>query len=205
MISKGQARQIAQAALDGYASEHGVEVAIYDGEFGLAGITDYMDVWVVRWNSVAYLRSGDFLQQIVAGPIAVPKLAGGKYVVLGTSGTVEEELDRWRALGWMAPSPPVRYFRSYVTRVDGTHVDRALFRRERPGDRSSDAVFETDGNWHPTPDVAIALMGVGRLMLREIDEAEALGVITQTFGRPESALHTATVVVDHTPGGAGAS
>lgn len=200
MISKGQARQIAQAALDEYAAEHGVEVAIYDGEFGLAGITDHMDVWVVRWNSVAYLRSGDFLQQIVAGPIAVPKLAGGKCVVLGTSGTVEEELDRWRALGWAAPPPPVRYFRSYVTRVDGARADRALFRRERPGDRSSDAVFETDGHWHPTSDVAIALMGVGRLMLREIDEAEALSAIMQTFGKPESALCAATVV-DHMPGG----
>lgn len=193
MITKGRARQIAQAALDEYAAEHGVEVAIHDGEFGLAGIADHMDVWVVRWNSVAYLRTGDFLQQIVSGPIAVPKFGGGRYVVLGTSGTVEEELDRWRELGWTAPQPAVRYYRSYVTRVDGTRVDRALFRRERPDDRSGDAVFETDGEWHWTPDVAIALMGVGRLKLREIDEAEALRAITETFGKPESALRVATV------------
>ncbi|MBL0888882.1 YrhB domain-containing protein [Myceligenerans indicum] len=194
MISKGQARQIAQAALDGYAAEHGVEVAIYDGEFGTAGIVDHMDVWVVRWNSAAYLRTGDFLQQIVAGPIAVPKLQDGTYVVLGTAGTVEEELDKWRALDWRAPQPTTRYYRSYVTRVGGARVDRALFRRERPGDRSSDAVFETDGQWHPTTDVAIALMGVGRLKLREIDEADARRAITQEFKKAAPALRAATVV-----------
>jgi hypothetical protein len=208
LVSRSRARRIAEEALREFADRHGVEVAVHDGgEFGEDGVRDFGDAWVVSWNSVEYLRTGDFLKQLLVGPIAVPKHLDARYVVLGTAGSIEEELDTWRALNWTPRKPAVRYYRSYVVRADGARADRALFRREpreAPGDLSGDAVFERDGRWHWTADIGAALRGFGRDTVREITETEALRVVTEVFGQPESALHSPTVV-DRAAGPAGRS
>jgi hypothetical protein len=58
-------------------------LALWDGQFGRAGIEDHGDVWTVAWNSVTYLESGDSLDQVLSGPIVVPK-DGSEVFLLGT-------------------------------------------------------------------------------------------------------------------------
>lgn len=189
MITQDQARQIARAALDEFAAKHGVEVAIFDGEFGTEGVVEHADFWVIRWNSVEYLRTGNFLTQILIGPIAVPKNTNGDgvYYVLGTSGTETEELDTLRTQ--LDPTRRTRFYRSYIDTVTGDTMDMALFRRESPDSLRGDAVFERDGNWHFTADLARTLDGHTRERIREIDPDEALRVIVEGFKKPATALH----------------
>lgn len=87
-----------------------------------------------------------------------------------------------------------RFFRSYSVRVDGTRVDRALYRREREDDMTGDAVFQRDGKWHFTSDVQMSLEGYNDIDLREISEAEAAQLLEETFG--DAALVHAPMVVD---------
>lgn len=194
MITLGRARHIAEEALEAFGAKYGVEVAIDESGPGAGGIQDYGDAWVVHWNSVEYLRSRDFTKQLLIGPIAVPKIEAATFVVLGTAGTVDEELDAWRRRDWGTPAPTFRYYRSYAIRPDGTTADRALFRRELredPRDTSGDAVFEADGRWHLTRDLRMIQVGLGRHQIREITEHEASAVVTDGFGSPATALHAA--------------
>ncbi|MGI5188948.1 YrhB domain-containing protein [Promicromonospora sp. CA-289599] len=77
-------------------AKSGKRMAIFDGELGVQGTVDHDDVWIVNWNTADYLQSGNVFDQFLAGPIAVPK-NGDEFVVLGTAGTTDQELDRWRA------------------------------------------------------------------------------------------------------------
>ena len=69
----------------------GRPLALWDGQFGRAGVEDHGDVFTVAWNSVDHLRSGDVFDQVLSGPIVVPK-DGGAPFVLGTWSTSTDEL-----------------------------------------------------------------------------------------------------------------
>lgn len=97
MISAAEARQRAEELLAELEVKAGRPLAIWDGQFGRAGIEDHGDVWTVAWNSVAYLDSGSVFDQVLSGPIAVPK-DGGEPFVLGTwSSSIDEMLERRRS------------------------------------------------------------------------------------------------------------
>jgi hypothetical protein len=96
VIVEREARHVAEQALRELEARSGRRMAIFDGEFGVPGIVDHGDVWIVNWNTAEYLQSGNVFDQFLAGPIAVPK-NGDEFVVLGTAGTTDQELDRWRA------------------------------------------------------------------------------------------------------------
>lgn len=165
-------------------------MAIFDGEFGVEGIVDHGDVWIVNWNTAEYLQSGDVFDQFLAGPIAVPK-NGDEFVVLGTVGTVDEELDRWRV---QRSRSIAKFYFSYYVRADGTRIDTGLFRREREGTMTGDAVFESDGRWHFTITVERSLKGVDDTDLREVSKAEARQRLEKNFGVPGSELYAPMVV-----------
>jgi hypothetical protein len=96
MIDAGQARTVAETALEGLERDLGTPLAVWDGQFGVQPVTDHGDVWVVMWNSVEYLSTGDFMKQQLAGPIVVPK-DGRDWFVLGTALPLTEQLAQWRA------------------------------------------------------------------------------------------------------------
>lgn len=94
-IGFSAARGKALEMLQQVEAEAGVAVAFFSGEFGVPEHEDRADVWLFNWNSVEYIRSGDFFDQLLAGPIAVPK-DGGEAFFLGTALPVDEDLERWR-------------------------------------------------------------------------------------------------------------
>jgi hypothetical protein len=97
VITGDEARAIAERALREMEDRTGDKLAIWDGQFGVAPIEDHGDVWTVNWNSEAYLASGEFFDQILSGPIVVPK-DGRPYFYLGTySPSVDVMLEDWRA------------------------------------------------------------------------------------------------------------
>lgn len=97
MISADDARQRAATLLVELEAKSGRPLALWNGEFGRDGIEDHGDVWTVAWNSVAYLASGSIFDQVLSGPIAVPK-NGDEPFVLGTwSTSIDEMLARRRA------------------------------------------------------------------------------------------------------------
>jgi hypothetical protein len=67
----------------------GRPLALWDGQFDRVGVEDHGDVWTVAWNSVAYLESGDIFDQLLSGPIAVPK-DGSELFLLGTWSSIDE-------------------------------------------------------------------------------------------------------------------
>ncbi len=95
MISAEEARTTAEKVLEKLGADSGRPLAIFDGQFGLAGVEDYGDVWVVNWNSVEFLATGNQRRQVLSGPIVVPK-DGSEWFVLGTAGSTEHQLARWR-------------------------------------------------------------------------------------------------------------
>lgn len=97
MITADDARARAAELLVELEAKAGRPLALWDGQFGRAGIEDHGDVWTVAWNSVAYLESGSIFDQVLSGPIAVPK-DGGELFLLGTwSRSIDEMLAARRA------------------------------------------------------------------------------------------------------------
>lgn len=95
MIDAAQARTVAEGVLRDLERDLGTPLAVWDGQFGVQAVTDHDDVWVVMWNSVEYLATGDFMKQQLAGPIVVPK-DGRDSFVLGTALPLAEQLGQWR-------------------------------------------------------------------------------------------------------------
>lgn len=95
-ISASDARLAAGKTLEQLTAATGKDLTFFSGQFDVPESEDHGDAWVFNWNSAKYLQSWDPRDQVLAGPIAVPK-DGGQPFLLGTSGTTEEELDRWRA------------------------------------------------------------------------------------------------------------
>ncbi len=83
MITRDEARARAEQILVELEAKLGRPLAVWDGEFGRIGIEDHGDVWVVAWNSAAYLESGSIFDQVLSGPIVIPK-DGSEYFILGT-------------------------------------------------------------------------------------------------------------------------
>lgn len=189
-VTKYQARRVAEQALRELEAKSGKRMAIFDGEFGVPGIVDHDDVWIVNWNTADYLQSGNVFDQFLAGPIAVPK-NGDEFFILGTAGTTDEELDRWRA---QRSRPTAKFYFSYYVRPDGTRLDTGLFRREREDDMTGDAVFESDGRWHFTITIERSLKGFSDTGLREVSEAEARQLLEEKFGAPSSEFYAPMVV-----------
>jgi hypothetical protein len=89
-----EARARAEQILVELTAKLGKPVAVWDGQLGRAGIEDHGEVWAVAWNSVAYLESGSIFDQVLSGPIVIPK-DGSDYFILGTeSASTAELLDR---------------------------------------------------------------------------------------------------------------
>lgn len=95
MITEAHALDVARAALANVEQRVGVPLTVFDGQFGIAPIVDHGDVWVVHWNSVEYLATGDFRVQQLVGPIAVPK-DGDEFLFLPTYAPTEQVLRDWR-------------------------------------------------------------------------------------------------------------
>ncbi|BDI21458.1 YrhB domain-containing protein [Herbiconiux sp. L3-i23] len=96
MRTHAEARAEAAAILAQLSERQGVALAFYAGQHGVPESEDHIDVWVFNWNSATYQRTGNIRNQILMGPIAVPK-DDRPAVILGTAGTTAEELDRWRS------------------------------------------------------------------------------------------------------------
>ncbi|MGY0233317.1 YrhB domain-containing protein [Longispora urticae] len=78
MVSEEQARDIAQRKLDAMGSGA-----------ALTGVLEYPSCWVFNWESVAYLRSGDWRDQLVGNaPFLVDK-RNGELLGTGTARSVE--------------------------------------------------------------------------------------------------------------------
>ncbi|KQW08041.1 hypothetical protein ASC66_03595 [Leifsonia sp. Root4] len=73
----------------------GRPLRFFAGEFGVPECVDLGDAWLFNWNSVAYIEGGSPFDQVLMGPIVVPK-DGGEVVLLGTAGTTEERVEHWR-------------------------------------------------------------------------------------------------------------
>ena len=102
MITMQQAGVRAKEILIQLEAKVGKPLAIWDGQFGRVGIEDHGDVWTVAWNSKAYLESGDIFDQVLSGPIVIPK-DGSDYFILGTeSASISEMLARRK--GHVGPS-----------------------------------------------------------------------------------------------------
>ncbi|MET8774013.1 YrhB domain-containing protein [Nocardia sp. NPDC004654] len=91
------ARTKAVDLLSSLEEDAGVPLSFFDGEYGVPESEDHEDVWIFNWNSVQYILSGSIFDQILMGPIAVPK-DGSDPFLLGTARSVSEELQRWRNL-----------------------------------------------------------------------------------------------------------
>lgn len=100
-----EARERALVALAEIESQLGKPLAIWDAPGGPSAIEDHGDVWVVHWSTAAHIRTGSFDDQVFLGPLAIPK-DGTEYIVLGTSGTPDEELASWRAAEAAQPLDP---------------------------------------------------------------------------------------------------
>ncbi|WP_251152042.1 YrhB domain-containing protein [Cellulosimicrobium sp. Marseille-Q4280] len=94
-IDAARARAVAEEALVELERDLRVPLAIWEDDPGVEPVGDHGDVWVVMWNSVEYLRSKDFLRQVLVGPVVVPK-DGRPWFVLPTAYPVAVGLDRWR-------------------------------------------------------------------------------------------------------------
>lgn len=95
MIGEDEARTTARAILADLATQLGAPLAIFDGQFGVEGIRDEEDAWLINWNAERYLETGDIFDQVLAGPIVVPK-DGREPFILGTADPVDAQLERWR-------------------------------------------------------------------------------------------------------------
>ena len=82
MITAEEARGRAEQILVDLAVKVARPLAVWDGQFGRVAVEDHGDVWTVAWNSVAYLQSGDIFDQVLSGPICIPK-DGSDYFILG--------------------------------------------------------------------------------------------------------------------------
>lgn len=80
------------------------------------------------------------------------------------------------------PRPAVRYFRAQGRRADGTRFEMGLYRRERDGDVTGDAVLRRDGAWHFTTKLVLAEKGLDDTEFREVDADEAAQVAVELFG-----------------------
>jgi hypothetical protein len=189
MITEEEARLVAGGVLREFEEKLERPLAIFDGEFGVSGIVDHGDAWVVNWNSVKYLRSGDFLDQVLVGPIAVPK-GGEDFWVMGAARSVEEQLMQWRA----ERRSHVRIYREYSPGLDGGGRYGAVYRRERGDDATGDSVFRIDGKWHFTSEISMSLKGYSDIELGEVSESEAREALEQGFGAADELY--APMVVD---------
>ncbi|MFD1715381.1 YrhB domain-containing protein [Amnibacterium flavum] len=107
MRSLDEARTHAAALLAQVVARNGVEVAFFAGQFGVPEHEDHGDVWVFNWQSVGYLRTGDARDQLLIGPIVVPK-DDRPAVHLGTADTTEDEVERWRKRSEWDADPLIR-------------------------------------------------------------------------------------------------
>lgn len=97
MITADEARIRAAELLVEIEARTGRPLALWDGQFGRTGLEDHGEVWTVAWNSVEYLQTGSIFDQLLSGPIAVPK-DGSEPFLLGTwSDSIDEMLEARRA------------------------------------------------------------------------------------------------------------
>lgn len=89
------ARTLAARTLAAAQATAGRPLRFFAGEFGVPEHVDLGDAWLFNWNSVSYIESGSPFEQVLMGPIVVPK-DGGEVVLLGTAGTTEERVEHWR-------------------------------------------------------------------------------------------------------------
>jgi hypothetical protein len=94
-IDAAEAVRRARRLLESLSHDLDEELAWYDGVFGVETVRETDQEWIYRWNSTAYMRSGDIMDQILIGSIVVPK-DGSSPWTMGTAGTEDEELDRHR-------------------------------------------------------------------------------------------------------------
>ncbi len=87
------ARRVADQVLAALSAETGAELAYYDGAFDVPTIREADHAFVFRFNSVQYIGSGDILDQVLLGPIVVPK-DGSRPWVMGTALSEDEQLLR---------------------------------------------------------------------------------------------------------------
>lgn len=95
VLNESDADQRAEKILERLGAEFDSEVTFFDGAFGIPTREDHGDVYIYNWNSAAYVRSGNIMDQLLSGPIAVPK-SGAPAFVLGTASDTEGELRRRR-------------------------------------------------------------------------------------------------------------
>jgi hypothetical protein len=93
MINRDDATQHAERLLTEITETVGDPLAWFDGAFGVETIEEHPHHWVFRWNSVAYLRTGDVMDQILAGPIVIPK-DGSTPWMMGTADDQATQLSR---------------------------------------------------------------------------------------------------------------
>lgn len=96
MIDRDGARAAARSILNDLTARMGARLAIFDGQFGVEGLLDKGDAWLVNWNAERYLETGDIFDQVLAGPIVVPK-DGREAFLLGTAEPVDTQSEHWRS------------------------------------------------------------------------------------------------------------
>jgi len=95
VADRAAALAVATGVLAELERDLGRPLALWEGDPDVEPVADHGDVWVVMWNSVDYLRSKDFSEQVLMGPVVVPK-DGRPWFVPPTAYPTEEALDRWR-------------------------------------------------------------------------------------------------------------
>ncbi len=87
------ARRVADVVLARLAAETGAGLAYFDGVFGVPTAREASGAFVFRFNTVRYMTSGDVFDQVLLGPIVVPKDGSGPWV-MGSALSEDEQLRR---------------------------------------------------------------------------------------------------------------
>jgi hypothetical protein len=86
-----EARSRAEATLATLQEEAGRTLEFYEGRLGVETVRETAWCWLFRYNTPDYMESGSHLDQIMAGPIVVPK-NGGEPWTMGTYASEDEQL-----------------------------------------------------------------------------------------------------------------
>src|SRR5690606_9855674 len=93
VADRAAALAVATGVLAELERDLGRPLALWEGDPDVEPVADHGDDWVVMWNSVDYLRSKDFSEQVLMGPVVVPK-DGRPWFVPPTAYPTEEAVDR---------------------------------------------------------------------------------------------------------------
>lgn len=91
-----EARGVAAIKLAELQAEAGKPLEFYDGRLGVDSVAEHQWCWVFHYNSLDYLETGSILDQLLAGPIVVPK-DGSEPFTLGTYAPEDQQLDDYLA------------------------------------------------------------------------------------------------------------